>query len=66
MFKEPKCPWCGAELEPTLEDNIYECPVCKELFYYDEAADDVIHYEPLSKDDYELADFCRGGDLSED
>ena len=66
MPREPRCPWCGAELESTLDDGVYLCPVCNELFYYDEDSGEVDHYEPISHDDYELADFCRGGDLSED
>lgn len=67
MCDIPKCPWCGAKLLETYSDeNVYRCEICNDLFYYDRDSGDVVHYEPISQDDYALADFCRGGGLSED
>lgn len=66
MSKDPRCPWCGGEMELDCElENVWHCPHCDDLFYAEDD-DNVEHYEPISQDDYELADFCRGGDLSED
>ena len=67
MYNVPKCPWCGTELEETYHDkNVYRCEACNDLFYYDPNSGDIVHYEPYPDDDYALADFCRGGDLSEE
>ena len=63
MSDEPKCPYCNEELEfdETIKGvDVYYCSLCHTLFAYDGL--DVINYEPMSDDDYELAKFCRGED----
>ena len=66
MYIDPKCPWCGEELDEDYSlSNVFHCPRCNDLFYKDPDDDEVVHYEPYPDDDYALADFCRGGELTE-
>lgn len=63
-MEDPKCPWCGKELDYNGEEKgvtLYACHHCDQIFYEDDNGD-IDVYEPMSDDDYELAKFCRGDD----
>ena len=71
MSRYPKCKTCGAKM--TEFDGVawYRCPRCGDSVRITETStmwhDEI--FRPGKKEhhsDYELADFCRGGDLSED
>ena len=64
---DPKCPYCHVELDYVYTEHgveVYACPDCGTHFYDDNG--EMCLYEPMSDDDFELADFCHGGDLTED
>ena len=65
MIDDPKCPYCGSELDEVLgRITHYWCPHCEQAFYDDNG--DIELYEPMSDDDFALADFCHGGSLTDD
>lgn len=59
-----KCPECGGELESFVDTrgNLYfKCCCCER--YFDEDGEEIGCGQKMSDDDYELANFCHGGDL---
>ena len=72
------CDNCYSVMEVTKEGrNRYkvECPECWTCWYVDEDCEMINdgsawspndEEEDLDDEDFELADFCRGGDLTED
>ena len=71
MNKNPTCKTCGAKMTEFDGWAWYTCPACGDKVriidgqtkWYDElfAQGTKEHHS-----DFELADFCRGGDLTED
>lgn len=71
MAKNPVCKTCGAEMTEFDGWAWHTCPECGDKVriidghttWYDE----IFHTgKKQHRSDYDLADFCRGGDLSED
>lgn len=65
MMSKHYCDKCGKEMERTAKCEFY-CRDCDNTIF-----DFSLQYEGESKQkrhmsDFELADFCRGGDLTED
>lgn len=67
----PRCKTCGAEMTEFDGWAWYTCPVCEDKVRIIEGKE-TWYNEIFGKgkkqhsSDFELADFCRGGDLSED
>jgi len=72
MRKYPKCKTCGAKMTEFDGWAWYTCPKCGNSVRIIDGVvkwEDEIFTKPKKKGpttDFELADFCRGGDLTED
>ena len=71
MAEYPKCKSCGAEMTGFDGWAWYTCPNCGDkvrIIDGDVTWEDEIFQEGAKQhnSDFELADFCHGGDLTED